>query len=556
MIRRYTTMAAVMGFMVLLGGGCLRDRLNPYDPLSGNYQGPNHAPVIYAFTCDPAVTAPGDTTTLTVTATDGDENDRLSYAYTFTEGDGSIAGTGKEVTATIDTVGSHVVKVTVTDGNGGKATKTLDLSLDNIAPTISGFVNAPAVSSPGDTTVLTVTASDADGDSLSYAYAFTQGTGTISGSGSSVTATVNGVGTNTVTVTVSDGHNGEATMTLDLITTQSWFDVDWTYRKKLHVSNPVSDYQMEITVHHADGFDDPANGRIDCEGHGNADFSDLRFVGTDDTTVYDYYIERKTDGDQAVVWVETAGDTEFYLYYGNGSAGSQSNGPDTFPDYFDHWTADNTGDFHHASGSNVHGWTNNTVSVTQGCRYISVGYIAGYTYGGWDYSHFGMCEDPNIRYYSNSNLVSLWFAHKSGRPPDNSHIWIRFHNRVAGSTKLGNWKSVGSISGLPTNTLKFEITHLAGRVAYEVTDLDTDTVLATAEKTDPEWIPAVSNIKHPFVGGLDVSGGNISYSSPTHFRWRNYSSNGSMDFRINYWFIAKGVDPAPSWGTFDAEEAP
>jgi len=73
--------------------GCLRDRLNPYDPLGGNYQGVNQAPVISSFACDPTVTNPGDTTTLTVSASDADGDD-LSYAYTFTEGDGSIAGKG------------------------------------------------------------------------------------------------------------------------------------------------------------------------------------------------------------------------------------------------------------------------------------------------------------------------------------------------------------------------------------------------------------------------------------------------------------------------------
>jgi len=93
--------------------------------------------------------------------------------------------------------------------------------------------------------------------------------------------------------------------------------------------------------------------RVDTEGHCQADFDDLRFTKADGTTLLDYWIENKltcTTDLYADCWVELdtiaqmtslTEHTHFYLYYGNATAASVSNGSTTFVqfDNFDSYTA-------------------------------------------------------------------------------------------------------------------------------------------------------------------------------------------------------------------------
>ncbi|MCP4994323.1 MAG: DUF2341 domain-containing protein, partial [Gammaproteobacteria bacterium] len=107
-----------------------------------------------------------------------------------------------------------------------------------------------------------------------------------------------------------------------------WWDTSRQIRQKFSLSNSgdenINDYQMRYTINY--------NGSM------NADFSDLLFVDQNGNRL-PYWMERKTDGVEAVIWIKfplvTALSTqEFYAYYGNPSALSESSGNDTF-DYFD-----------------------------------------------------------------------------------------------------------------------------------------------------------------------------------------------------------------------------
>jgi len=75
-------------------------------------------------------------------------------------------------------------------------------------------------------------------------------------------------------------------------------------------------------------------------GHCDANFSDVRFTEDDGTSLLDHWLEKGSlqPGDQTVFWVEfdtiTPMGTEFYLYYGNPSASSASDGEATW-DFFD-----------------------------------------------------------------------------------------------------------------------------------------------------------------------------------------------------------------------------
>ncbi len=110
----------------------------------------------------------------------------------------------------------------------------------------------------------------------------------------------------------------------------------WDYRKLKTITGTTAqtNYQMKLTVYKASGTDTP--GVVYLGGNVKDDFSDLRFTKSDGVTLLDYWIESYTSGVSAVVWVEvdsipaSPGTADIYLYYGNPSAASASNGDTTF----------------------------------------------------------------------------------------------------------------------------------------------------------------------------------------------------------------------------------
>lgn len=120
-----------------------------------------------------------------------------------------------------------------------------------------------------------------------------------------------------------------------------WYDTEWSY-KKAHGVNAAAgagaNYQVKFDVQYGAGVD--SGGTVYLDGKCNTDFSDLRFLDDDESTLLDYWVRSKTDGASADVWVEVADslstvNREIYLYYGNSSASSVSNGVDTFLDFDD-----------------------------------------------------------------------------------------------------------------------------------------------------------------------------------------------------------------------------
>jgi hypothetical protein len=110
----------------------------------------------------------------------------------------------------------------------------------------------------------------------------------------------------------------------------------WSYRN-YHIINGVStqltDYQVRITVYYGSGTS--SGDTVYLNGLCKSDFSDLRFTGPDGVTLLPYWIESYTASSVAYVWVKipsipASGSTIFYLYYGNPSASSASDGASTF----------------------------------------------------------------------------------------------------------------------------------------------------------------------------------------------------------------------------------
>jgi len=112
----------------------------------------------------------------------------------------------------------------------------------------------------------------------------------------------------------------------------------YSARKELSVesSDEATGFQKKIILHAHSGSDtegaDPVIHVPDCQ----ADFDDIRFTGSDGTTLLDYWIE-SISGEVATIWVEMSlaeGYTTVYLYWGNAAATAVSDGDATFP-FFD-----------------------------------------------------------------------------------------------------------------------------------------------------------------------------------------------------------------------------
>ena len=111
-----------------------------------------------------------------------------------------------------------------------------------------------------------------------------------------------------------------------------WLSASWQYRSTVSVGNPggttLSGYQLNVVL--GSGFD-----FTKAQSNGG----DVRFTASDGVTLLPYWIESWNAGSKsASVWVKVpsipAAGATVYLYYGNSSATSASNGNTTF-DFFD-----------------------------------------------------------------------------------------------------------------------------------------------------------------------------------------------------------------------------
>ena len=184
----------------------------------------NGAPQISSLVASAAEAAPGAPVALAVTATDPD-NDALTYAWTATGGSLANAATATPIWTAPLTDGTQTLSVSVTDGNGGQAGMSVQLKTNskgsaevsttfNNWPVVTQVAAAPGQLQPGDSSILTVTATDVDGDALTYAWSDNCGGSFSSTLADAPTwtapATTPSGGTCTLTVSVSDGRGGAA----------------------------------------------------------------------------------------------------------------------------------------------------------------------------------------------------------------------------------------------------------------------------------------------------------------------------------------------------------
>jgi len=114
--------------------------------------------------------------------------------------------------------------------------------------------------------------------------------------------------------------------------TKAWYYSGWQYRRKITITeqsgSTLTDYQVAINLTY-----DP-----DMQ----SDFSDIRFTYENSSGEYEipYWIESKSDSNWAYVWVKVpeipaSSTATVYVYYGNSSATSESNGTTVFIQFHD-----------------------------------------------------------------------------------------------------------------------------------------------------------------------------------------------------------------------------
>ena len=212
--------------------GYLSARCWNYGNATNQFANLGFRPVLEVLNTDPLISDSdrdlGDKNsnfTITYTVDDSDSGDVLTATESIdgqtTKSFAPTRNSVNTITVPVDelSLGSHTVKVVVTDGQGGTATRTWTFTRTNAAPTISGTDTNLGDKNLGFTYQYTV--DDADGDTLTVVEALNDETlRTINNAprGEALNVTITGEklyslslnSVNTITITVTDGKGGTA----------------------------------------------------------------------------------------------------------------------------------------------------------------------------------------------------------------------------------------------------------------------------------------------------------------------------------------------------------
>jgi YD repeat-containing protein len=324
--------------------------------------------------------------------------------------------------------------------------------------------------------------------------------------------------------------DGNKSVTATFITPQGWLQ-GWTYRKAVtlsRASGAVTNYQMKLLVGESSG----ASGEnVDCNGHIQANFNDLRFTTSDETTLLNYWIESitgTTPNQLATVWIKFdsigTSDTTFYMYYGKADATAYSNGDNTFI-FFDHFPGSSLdaskwtivqGDVTVASSELI-------LTGTTGTRGIIRQNSTNYPFG-----PVGAAVTSKARHSDTSPSAAYWCAMSNGASPADqiSMNGSTLASRVQCNNYNEGTQSQQNVDGVATLNAS-HIWHILWTAA-NTKFYQESTLLSTL----------TTNVPDEAMGAIFVEGNTVG------------------DFTYVDWvLIRKYVSPEPTWGGWGAEQA-
>ena len=304
------------------------------------------------------------------------------------------------------------------------------------------------------------------------------------------------------------------------------------YRKSHEIigstAGAVTDYQIRIIVHYGEGTDDGEY--VYLNGKCKTDFGDIRFKDSGGNPL-SYWMEEKVDGDHAVFWVKVPNipanpnKTTIYIYYGDPTKSTTSNGTETFLlfDDIEVWS----------------GW------VQYGDGQVSQD--SARKYDGQYSAHKTTANDPNGAYkeigmtIGRDIVFEFWVNRNSGYSgghydqvllvdnEGNGYNWFFRHDE----DKIGIMKRDG-----------YSLTELASSSATEYMD---------------KWVFAQFIIKSDgtIIARRYVDGalnGEVSTSETTYSSFTRVHIGGGYDYWVDQIRIRKYVDPEPSHGSWGSEE--
>ena len=301
----------------------------------------------------------------------------------------------------------------------------------------------------------------------------------------------------------------------------------YSYRKKVTISGSSGageNYQVKLLIGSSSGGD------FHLEGHCENFPNDIRFTDDDGTTLLDYWIEDSTQ-DPITVWVKVKdnldNNVDIYVYYGNPSASSESDGNSVFLDFVDKedassFTCDSD---HYATTYNDYLRVYSDAGSGVRC-YKDIDIPKPFVYEMVWYTHNTDITDQ----------VGIIVSTDSGGGISNRYFYtlqpyFESQNKVQYYT--GSWNDLYSSFSMGT-TYRFKII-VDDNVDFYLYDVDGNQLASALNKPYAYGSPS-GNAKTLWIG--DATGG----------------TDKKGDIRIKFAFFRKYASPEPSFSSVGSEE--
>jgi hypothetical protein len=294
---------------------------------------------------------------------------------------------------------------------------------------------------------------------------------------------------------------------------------------------------------------------VSLNQHCRTDFGDVRFTKSDGTTLLDYWIEEKVDGDYADFWVEVADDLStnpatIYIYYGKSDATTTSNGDNTFLFFDDFpgstldsnkWTAVIKG-----VGGSVTVSNSECIPNPQDDTVSSASILSTQTFQNGINIRIKRKYTNGTEYYLDTSLGSGNVVDENGGTSDWWHTTLQGGYWWFYQTQTGGFGAGGNgLYRMPTSGQKVALsigTSDLFDASYRIHDLTYD---------------SSGKLKWIVDGSLRYSATDttfLNYDKKILISQGEYTTGYGADSVIDYVFVRKYVDPEPSHGTWGNEE--